>query len=56
MLIGLIHLAADELKKARKSLDSALKLSQKNNEITAEGYAWIWLGSVMGKMDLGCIY
>jgi len=47
----MIHLAADELKYSRKNFEKAIKLSQKNNEKSAQGYTWIGLGRTIGKTE-----
>ncbi|MFC1863650.1 hypothetical protein ACFL1Z_06825, partial [Thermodesulfobacteriota bacterium] len=47
--IGLIHLDLKELDIAQEYFEKFLELSQKNNEKTIEGAAWISLGRVLGK-------
>jgi len=48
---GLIQFAADEIKASQINLETALSLSQKNNEKYMEALAWILLGRTLGRAD-----
>ena len=49
--MGFIQFATGELKNAQKNLETALSLSQKNNEKYMEALAWMWLGRTVGRAD-----
>jgi len=50
-LLGWIHLDLGDLKNARSLAEEALKLSQKNNEKLTEAWAWLLLGTTLGKTE-----
>ena len=54
--LGDICLHLGDLKKARSFMEDALRLSQKNNEKWAEGFSWILLGRILGRMETAQIH
>ena len=47
LTFGIIHFDLNDLKNARRFVDEALRLSQKNNEKHFEGMSWIRLGKIL---------
>ncbi len=49
--LGDIYMQLGDLKKARSFMEEALRLSQKNNEKWMEGFSWMGLGRILGRME-----
>ncbi|MEE4352867.1 MAG: hypothetical protein V2J25_08360, partial [Desulfatiglans sp.] len=50
-LLGGIHIDLGDLKNARSFVQEALRLSQKNNEKSIEGFSWPLFGMISGKTE-----
>jgi class 3 adenylate cyclase len=50
-LLGMVHLESGDLKNAQRHTEGALKISQKAQQKWIEGFAWILLGRIFGKLD-----
>jgi tetratricopeptide (TPR) repeat protein len=51
LVLGDICIYLGDLKNARSFMDEALRLSQKNNEKWMEGFSWMGLGRILGRME-----
>ena len=52
LLLSMIHHDSGDLKNAQECLKEAIKLSEQNNEDSVLGYSRIWMGRILGRIDL----
>ena len=52
LLSSMVHYDSGDLENAQESLKEAIKLSEQNDENSVLGYSKIWLGRVLGKVNL----
>lgn len=51
-ILGMIYFDLDELKKAKDSIEEAVRISQNRNEKANEAITRIWLGRILGKSEV----